>query len=467
VGTSAALHQAGVSRGLDDGDDGYADAVAGFDLAVAFTPDVVVDARTPADILKTVAFAADQGQALTVLGSGHGRLHDIRGGVAITVRSLDSVDVNLADRTVRVGAGCTWEPVLATTTPYGLAAPCGSAPAVGVVGYLLGGGLGPLASSIGFSSDHVRSFDVVTPSDGAITVSADSHSDLFWALRGGKGGFGVVTSVTMGLLAVPEVYGGGVYFAAEDAEAVLRAYAEWAPALPATATTSVALLRLPASDALPEPIRGRHVAHVRFASLDSAADAQTQLADLRGVARPVLDSVGVLPYAHLGTIHGDPVSPMPVANGTVSLTTLDGGTVDAVLAAAGLETDLPLSSVEIRTLGPATRPEPPPSDSVGGRSVAHLLNVYAAPDPLLTDDARLTVVRTALDAVAPWRAPVNLVNFVGRANAPDAIVQSWTAEQNDRLDTIRRLHDPDALFPYARHGASAPVGESREGRNGR
>ena len=214
---------------------------------------------------------------------------------AITLRSMDAVEVDASAQTVRVGAGCTWDPVLAATTPHGLAAPCGSAPGVGVVGYLLGGGLGPLASAWGFSTDHVRSFDVVTPADGAITVSADSYPDLFWAMRGGKGGFGVVTAVTIDLFTVSEIYGGGIYFAAADVAGVLAAYAEWAPALPESCTTSIALLRLPPVDALPEAIRGRHVAYVRFASLDPVAQAEPQLADMRGVAKSLLDTVDVIP----------------------------------------------------------------------------------------------------------------------------------------------------------------------------
>jgi hypothetical protein len=459
---AAALREAGVPSVLEVGDDGYDDAVAGFDLGVAVAPDVVIDARTPGEVAAAVAVAADRGQAVTVLGSGHGRLGEVRGGVAITLRSIDGVEVDASARTVRVGAGCTWDPVLAATTPHGLAAPCGSAPAVGVVGYLLGGGLGPLASALGFSSDHVRSFDVVTPADGAITVSADSYPDLFWAMRGGKGGFGAVTAVTVDLLAVSQICGGGIYFDADDAAGVFAAYAEWAPSLPESSTTSLALLRLPPSDALPAAIRGRHVAHVRFASLDPAVEAQAQLADVRAVAEPLLDTVDVLPYQHIGTIHGDPVAPMPVANGAASLASLAGETVEAVLAAADLGSDLPLSSVEIRTLGPATRRQPRVPDAVGGRSTAHLLNVYAAPDPSLDDDARLDAVRAVLDAVAPWRAPVNLINFVGRANGADAIEQSWTPKQNDRLDAIRKTHDPGAVFPYARHGASAAVDRNAE-----
>ena len=147
---------------------------------------------------------------------------------------------------------------------------------------------------------------------------------------------------------------------------------------------------------------------------------------------------------------------MPVVNGTASLATLDGDTVDAVLGAAYLEGDRPLASVGIRTLGPATRPELPEADAVGGRSTVHLFNVYGAPVPALTDTDRITAVRGVLSAVEQWQAPVNLVNFLGRANDADAVMRSWTAEQHYRLDSIRTRHDPDGQFPYARHGDSTP-----------
>ncbi len=439
---------------LEPGDAGYDDAVAGFDTGTRMTPAVVVDAQSPSDVALAVAVAAEQGVVVTVLGAGHGRLHAVDGGPAITVRGLDTVEIDAAARTARIGAGCTWDAVLAAATPHGFAPVCGSAPGVGVAGYLLGGGLGPLASALGYSSDYVRSVDVVTPADGPVTASADSHPELFRALRGGKGGFGVVTSVTIGLPTLAELIGGGIYFAAADVADVLHAYAQWAPALPESCTTSVALLRLPSSPALPEQIRGQHVAHVRFACLDSAAAAATQLTDLRDVARPLLDTIGVLPYAGLGSIHGDPTAPMPVANGAAPLSALDTATIDAILSADDLSADLPLSSVEIRTFGAATGRAPADGDTVGGRGTAHLLNVYAAPVPDLTDDQRLAVVRSVLEAVEPWRAPVNLVNFVGRANGSSAVVGSWTSEQNDRLDAERARRDPDGLFPFARHSSA-------------
>lgn len=445
VSTIDAFRRAGISSVLTPGDAGYADAVAGFDLGVEVAPAIVVDAQTPEDVASAVSVAAERGTRLTALGSGHGRLEPLTEGVAIGLRALDTVEVDASARTVRIGAGCSWAPVVAAAAVHGLAAPCGSAPSVGVVGYLLGGGIGPLARSFGYSSDHVRSFEVVTAADGPITVSRDAQPDLFWAMRGGKVGFGVVTAVTVELLPYAEIVGGGVYFGADAASDVLGAYAAWAPALPDSTTTSIALLRFPDSPALPPALSGTHVAHVRFASLDTLDAAQAQLAPLRAVATPLLDTVGVLPYAQVGSIHADPTAPMPVANGTASLETLEQATVDALLAAGGLDVDLPLSAVEIRTIGGATL-DPPEPDAVGGRSTQHLLNVYAAPVPTLTDEVRLAAARSVLDATGPWHAPTPLVNFVGRANTPDAFAHAWSADQRTRLDEVRAAHDPGGVF---------------------
>jgi hypothetical protein len=464
MGTADALRALGVSRVLTSDQDGYAEAVAGFDLAVACTPDVLVDAREVRDVESTVAHAAARGETVTVLGSGHGRLHEVRDGLAISVRHLDTVVVDDVRRSARIGAGCSWVPVLTSSSAHGLAAPCGSAPGVGVVGYLLGGGLGPLASSFGFSSDHVRSFDVVTPADGAITVSADSHPDLYWAMRGGKGGFGVVTAVDLDLLDVTTVYGGGVYFSFDDAHEVLNAFSDWAPSLPASATTSVALLQLPASDALPDAIRGRHLVHLRFASIDAHGAAEARLGEMRAVAEPVLDTVGPLPYGSLGSIHGDPTQPMPVCNGTLSLHTLDAEAIDALLVVAGSDGGSVFSSIEIRTLGSATKSGVRGPDAVGGRSVPHILNIYAAPTADGDEAERIGSVRAALGAMAPWRAPVNLVNFVGRGNDADAFRQSWTVEQHRRLDSIRVAHDPDGLFAVVPHGGVTSRGSSPDSR---
>jgi len=342
--------------------------------------------------------------------------------------------------------------VLAAITPHGLAALCGAAPGVGVVGYVLGGGLGPIARSHGFASDHVRAIEIVTPAGGLTTVTGETEPDLFWALRGGKGGFGVVTALTIDLLPIATVHGGALYFGADDAERVVRAFAGWAPGLPESAMASFALLRLPDVPALPEPLRGRFVVHVRFVSLDAADEAERQIAPIRAVATPLLDTVGPLPYAKIATVHADPASPMPVVSGSVTMSAFGPDAVGALLAAAGPAADIPVSIVEIRALGGAVAREARVPDAVGSRTAAYNLFVSGAPVPGLADTVIAGAVRAVLDAMAPWQDGGHLVNFVGSADGPDAVERSWTPEQNDRLDAIRAAADPRGLFPYARHG---------------
>ena len=251
---------------LTAADDGYAAEVAGFNLAVVHAPPVAVGAERPADVAATVRIAAAAGLPISVLGTAHAEVPPITEGILLTTRRLNAVHVDAGARTASVGAGCTWHDVMAVAAPAGLAPVCGSAPAVGVGGFLLGGGLGPIGRTVGFSCDHVHSFDIVC-ADGALrTVSAGGDPDLFWALRGGKGGFGVVTGATIALLDLPAVYGGGEYHRAEEIPALLSAFQGFAgSAVPDELTTSLAILRMPDLPALPAPLRGQTVAHLRIA----------------------------------------------------------------------------------------------------------------------------------------------------------------------------------------------------------
>ena len=163
-------------------------------------------------------------------------------------------------------------------TPAGLAPLVGSAPAVGVGGFLLGGGLGPIGRTFGFSTDHLRSFEIVS-ADGVLrTVSAHENADLFWALRGGKGGFGVVTAATVELLELPAIYGGGEYHRAPDIPALWRAYQRFvAGGVPESLTTSLAILRLPDIPVLPAPLRGQTVAHLRVGYVGDLETAEGEV----------------------------------------------------------------------------------------------------------------------------------------------------------------------------------------------
>ena len=242
-----------------------------------------------------------------MIGGGHGDIPAVSEGILLTTRHLGDVAVDSEARTARVGSGATWHDVMAVTTPAGLAPLVGSAPAVGVGGFLLGGGMGPIGRTFGFTTDHVRSFEIVC-ADGILrTVSESLDADLFWALRGGKGGFGVLTAATVELLELPAIYGGGEYYSAAEIPALWRAYQRFvAGGVPDSLTTSLAILRLPDIPVLPPPLRGQTVAQLRVGYVGDLATAHDEVekaaraaaASCRPAAARRIGNIAVRGYRH-------------------------------------------------------------------------------------------------------------------------------------------------------------------------
>jgi hypothetical protein len=447
--------------------DGYAAEVTGFEMVVEHAPAIAVGATDADDVVATVRVVAAAGLPISVVGLGHAAIPAVTRGILLNTSRITDVTLDVGARTARVGAGATWQDVMAVATPIGFAPVCGSAPGVGVAGYLLGGGLGPIGRTVGFSSDHVRSFEIVCADSQLRTVSADRDPDLFWALRGGKGGFGVVTAATVELLEIPSLYGGGEFYPAGDIATLFRAYQRFVgSALPWTLSTSLAILRLPELPDLPPPLRGQTVAHLRIAYVggdsadERAASAEELLAPLRAaVGQPLLGGVAELPYADLGTIHNDPTMPSAQATGGILLERFEPETVDAILAVAGPDADTPIVAVEVRHLGGALTGTPP-SDAVSGRDARACLWVVGAPLPADFDRAQLSAaeagVRAVIDAVAPWSTGGAQINFCGSANTANEAATAWPAEVADRLAEIRRRHDPATIFPFT-PGGRAPV----------
>jgi FAD/FMN-containing dehydrogenase len=348
----------------------------------------------------------------------------------------------------RIGAGATWADVLAAAAPHGLAPLAGSAPGVGAVGYLLGGGLSPLGRSYGWASDFVRSAEIVTGAGELLTVSATSHPDLFAALLGGKHLPGVVTSVELGLVELTTVYGGGLFFDAADAERVLTEWAVWSALAPDQVNTSVAVLCLPDLDAVPAPLRGRFVVHLRVAVVADAEEGAALVEPLRKLADPIVDTVAELPVTALGAIHTDPDQPMPVLEGGALLRDFDPAAAGALLAAAGPGTDVPLAVVEVRRLGGRLAQAPQRPDSVVGRDAAYGLFVVSAPVPELFAGPVPAAVGGLAKAMAPWASGGFQPNFVGSLNQPGALETAWPAEMRERLERVREHHDPAGVIGH-------------------
>ncbi|MGC5009344.1 FAD-binding oxidoreductase [Streptosporangium sp. DT93] len=432
---------------LCPGEEGYDEEVAGFNLAVRHRPVVAVGATRPEDVAEAVRFAGRLGLPVAVQATGHGALQAADGAVLINTSRMRGVDVDPGARTARIGAGCRWADVIARTTPYGLAPLSGSSSAVGAVGYTLGGGIGPMARTFGFAADHVREITVVT-ADGTVRVAdADTEPDLFWGLRGGKGSLGVVTSMVVDLFPVSVLHGGGLYFGAEDTPAVLRAYRAWAATLPESATTSVAMLRVPPLPELPPQLRGRFVTHLRFAALGDSGEAEALLAPMRAVAEPIFGEVGRIPFAALDSVHRDPTEPMPTWERGALLRELGEDTVEALLAVAGPAADVPLVMVEVRQMGGALGREPRRPNAVGGRDAAFTVLVVGLAVPELLE-AVPAVGGAVLDALAPWSTGGTTLNFHGAALGAAELARAWPEKTLGRLAALKDRYDPDRMFRF-------------------
>jgi len=177
--------------------------------------------------MAAVTYAARHGLPVAVLSTGHGASLAADGAVLITTRRMQGVRIDPFAATARIEAGVLWSRVVHEAAPFGLAPLSGSAPEIGAIGYTLGGGLGLLGRAFGYSADHVRSIDLVTANGTLRTATAQQYADLFWALRGGKGNFGVVTSMEIGLFRVSRLFGGGLYLPGSSARSALHAYRRW------------------------------------------------------------------------------------------------------------------------------------------------------------------------------------------------------------------------------------------------
>src|SRR5690349_8642283 len=232
-------------------DAGYATEIAGFNTVAVCTPEIVVGVTSAADVAAAVRFARAQGLRIHVQGAGHGGLVPVRSGMLVSTRRLDAVSIDADLATATIGAGARWSPVVVAAAEHGLAPIAGSSVTVGVVGYLLGGGLGPLARSHGFSSDYLLAATVVTGEGGLVEATERQNLDLFWALRGGRDGLGIVTEVRLRLVPLRTLYAGSLFFAEEHIEAALRAWIDWTATAHPQVTTSVALVRFPPIDVIP------------------------------------------------------------------------------------------------------------------------------------------------------------------------------------------------------------------------
>jgi FAD/FMN-containing dehydrogenase len=427
---------------LRPGDEGFDEERVGYQTAFSHRPDVLVGAALPEDVKAAVAFAGEHDLPVAVQATGHGMPLPLDGGVLISTRRMSTVEVDVDRRSALIGAGASWQDVLDVTAPHGLAPLSGSAPHIGAVSYTLGGGLGLLAREHGYAADHVLAVDVVTADARRRHVTADSDPDLFWALLGGRGNFGVATGIEVELFGVAELYGGGLFFEVGLVPDIVDAYRRWTATVPDEMTSSIAVVPFPDAPSLPAPIRGRHAAHVRIAYNGAAAMGEQLVAPLRSVGPRLLDALGMVPYAKSGSIHNDPPVPMAYYSSNAQVRTLEEETISTVLRLAGPDTPIPCV-IELRHLGGALGR--PAANSVGHRDAGFLISVLTRLGQTDLDETR-ALHRKLSDAWDPVSIGTGL-NFLYGENANvEQVRRAYDPEDYRRLAELKAQYDPTNIF---------------------
>jgi FAD/FMN-containing dehydrogenase len=433
------------------------DARQAWNLAVDQRPAVVALPTSVDDVIAAVAYARERDLTVVVQGTGHGASpSSLAGTLLINMRNLRGVEIDVGARRARVEAGAWWEDVAGPANAAGLTALHGSSPNVGVVGYTLGGGIGWLARKHGLSSESVLAVELVT-ADGAV-VRADSmqNTDLFWALRGGGGGLGVVVAVEIALYSVDALVAGMLVWPWEQAADVLGRYVEWAESAPDEVTASARLLQIPPLPDIPEAFRGRRLVIIDGAVLGTEEEAAEILAPLREL-EPELDTFGAVDPSALLHLHMDPEGPMPGLGGAMSLGVLDAEAVTALLEVAGPGTDSPLISVELRQLGGALHRRVPGAGAQGSLEGSFAFFAVGAPMGPGVGEAIMDRVDALKAALAPWDSGGTFVNFADRRKTlADAIGEHGVA----RLRAIKETIDPDGVFRLGHSLAATEQGDT-------
>jgi FAD/FMN-containing dehydrogenase len=395
---------------------------------------VPADARDIAAILAAARAAHLQ---VAVQGTGHSAstMGHLSEAVLLKTSALTGVTIDPVTRVCRAGAGALWQDVVPAAAEHDLAPIAGSSPDVGVVGYTLGGGIGYLSRQHGLAANHVVAFELIT-ADGELRRVTDG--DLFWALRGGGHGLGVVTAIEFELVPMPSVYAGGLMWPIERADEVLSAWRELCADAPDELTSMFRLLQFPPFPEIPAHLRGRSFANVQVCV--AGGDGAELIAPLRALG-PELDTVAPAGPEALLRLHGDPEGPTPAMVDHALLDALPDAAASTLLEVAGPGSGSPFVSVELRHLGGALRREPENAGAlpaIDAEFALHTVGIAMGVEAEQLIEGRNSALHTAL---TPWIPGRTYTNFAGgKLDATTAFAEPR------RLDAVRASVDPEGLF---------------------
>ena len=432
---------------------GYDTARTVWNGAVDRRPRLIARCRGAADVASVVRFAGDRDLAIAVRGGGH----NVAGtavcddGIVIDLSAMRGVWVDPAGRTAHVQGGALWGDVDHETQALGLATTGGIVGHTGVAGLTLGGGIGWLMRKHGLTIDNLLAADVVTAEGSVIRASADEHTDLFWALRGGGGNFGVVTSFRFALHPVgPTVTAGPVFWAADDTVDVLSFYREFVADAPDELGTVVRLGTVPPLPVIAEHLHWRPAIAVGCCYAGGVEDGERAVRALRQFRTPLVDLISPSPYvAHQGALDDTVPHGWHYYWKATNLTGLSDAVI-AVIADHAYEARSPRSYSAMFHMGGAVARVPHDDTAYAARHVAHNIVIDAAWLPEESGEhaaAETGWARGFLDALEPHRDGV-YVNFLDSDDAAGRVREAYGDHIYRRLADVKAKYDPDNAFHH-------------------
>jgi FAD/FMN-containing dehydrogenase len=416
-----------------------------WNLAVDQQPAAVVFPESAEDVMAAVELSRAFGLRVTAQGTGHNAapLGPLQDTVLVKTERMRGVEIDAEARIARVDAGVRSLELVEAAAQHGLAPLAGSSPDVGVVGYTLGGGLSWFGRKYGLAASHVHAIELVTADGRLVRADGEHERDLFWALRGGGGSFGIVTALELRLIPVSEAYAGMLWWPIERDSEVLHTWAELTRhELPDELTTVGRYLRLPPLPEIPEPVRGKSFVVVEVIHLGEPERADELLAPLRALG-PVMDTIQRMATPALSHMHMDPEHPVPATGEGLLLRTLPPDAIDEIIRTAGAASPSTLVSLEVRQLGgelARAHPDNGALAAVGADYSLYAVGIAPTPDAATRVRANLQVVS---DCLSPWAAKQTYLNFAETRRDPQSL---WPETVRHRLRRIKATVDPDDLI---------------------
>ncbi|MFN8499115.1 MAG: FAD-binding oxidoreductase [Anaerolineae bacterium] len=412
-------------------------------------PAIIAHCAGVADVVACVNFARENNLALAVRGGGHNVAGHATcdGGLVVDLSPMKAITVDPAARVAHAQGGATLGDLDRATQAHGLATPLGVVSATGIAGLTLGGGLGWLKNTYGLSCDNLISAEVVTADGRVLTASASENSDLFWAIRGGGGNFGIVTTFEYRLHPVgPEVMFTFVFHDGERMAEALRFYRDYVATAPDEVNSLAFCGQIPASEHFPAEIHGRPFIVLGAMYAGPVADGERVLQPLRDFGTPLLDFSGPTQYVAAQSIFdADYPAGMRYYWKSLNLTSLSDEAID-VIATHARRQPSPLSTVDLWHVGGQMRRVGADESAFNGRQAAFVVNLEANWTDSADDAANIAWARDLIAALQPFSDGSRYLNFPGFQEEGDTMMREAFGPQYTRLAQIKAKYDPTNLF---------------------